>query len=77
MGSFVGYVSLTTDVTEANSEMYLASGANLSRSEHHSLSSFCLLSPYLTAVLTDVAPMSEKLAVKECEKASIMTTDWR
>jgi hypothetical protein len=35
--------------THSESEMHLASGANLSRSEHHSFSSSCFLSPYSCA----------------------------
>jgi hypothetical protein len=36
-----------------------------------------LVSFPLTAVLTDVAPMSEKLAIEEREKASVMAMDWQ
>ena len=36
-----------------------------------------LVSFPLTAVLTDVAPTSEKLAIEEREKASVMAMDWQ
>jgi len=57
------------------SEMYLASGVNL---PDQNITPLPLLVFFpLTAVLTNVAPISEKLAIEEREKASVMTMDWR
>jgi hypothetical protein len=70
MRSFVGYVPLTQkrDVSGLGSK---------SLPIRISLLFLFLCSFPLTAVLTNVAPMSEKLAIEGHEKASVMTTDWR
>ena len=59
------------------SEMYLP---REQISPDQNITPFPLLVSFpLTAVLIDVAPISksEKLVIEECEKASVMTTDWR
>jgi hypothetical protein len=69
MRSFVGYVPLTQkrDVSGLGS-----------KSPDQNITPFPFLVFFpLTAVLSNVALMSEKLAIDEREKASVMTTDWR
>ena len=59
-------------------EMYLASGANLSRSEHHSFSSFtssCFISPYGCAHRRGIHV--REACYRRTREMSVITTDWR